>query len=140
MERKSMYPDGVQLPPHLGNVDKDATDYERLLNTWEWRHRAMEIKERDGYRCQQCERTIDLEVHHKKYTTTRPWLELGTNLITLCSICHHAEGREKFNSSIPTCVSELVRGLIKEVEKPIHPQENKKFQAQLQWASEIVRR
>ena len=53
-----------------------------------WPALAHAIRERDGYRCQDCHRTnVRLDVHHR-----RPLSEGGTNrrtnLVTLCRRCH----------------------------------------------------
>ena len=54
------------------------------INRW-----AREVKARDGYKCQDCGSTEDLEAHHIK-----PWSECEelrldvSNGITLCHTCH----------------------------------------------------
>lgn len=110
--------------------------YQELLLDGRWQSRSYRIKERDNFICQAdgCERKRDLEVHHKKYTTPLPWDEPGENLITLCAICHHAAGREKFNGSIPSQIKELVGSLVKSEPKPVHRESDKHLQAQIERA------
>jgi 5-methylcytosine-specific restriction endonuclease McrA len=90
------------------------TNYEKLLDTPQWRARSARIKERDNYVCRgdNCNRRTDLQVHHLKYTTALPWDEPSENLITLCDICHYAVHRVMYGDVSPS-VAELVLSLIK---------------------------
>ena len=50
---------------------------------------AREVKDRDGYKCQECGTTEDLEAHHIKSWADYPNLRLDVNNgITLCHACH----------------------------------------------------
>jgi 5-methylcytosine-specific restriction endonuclease McrA len=54
-----------------------------------WRELSRQIKIRDCWRCTSCKDNRHLEVHHRvplKYGGTNA----PSNLITLCSKCHHA--------------------------------------------------
>lgn len=53
-----------------------------------WPETAREVKRRDGYKCKVCSGTEDLEVHHI-VPVSRGGTNHKTNLITLCSTCHH---------------------------------------------------
>jgi len=132
------FPFGHQQPEPEDWDGREISDYERMLNSYEWKWRSHDIKKRDNFICQQCESPHDLEVHHLKYTKSRPWEELGENLTTLCSICHHAASREKIHGAVPAFIQELVSGLIKDVKPVANVQDQRKLQAQLQWASDIV--
>lgn len=65
----------------------------------DWELRKAKVKERDGYRCQNCGAPEHLQVHHKQ-----PVGGGGThhlfNLITLCRRCHyeHHFGESNFKS------------------------------------------
>ncbi len=52
-----------------------------------YRYLCQQVLERDGWHCQSCGRSIDLQVHH-----IHPRGRLGDdaepNLITLCARCH----------------------------------------------------
>jgi len=57
------------------------------LDRESYRMLCQQVLERDGWRCQGCGTSNDLQVHH-----TQPRSQLGSdveeNLITLCSACH----------------------------------------------------
>lgn len=59
----------------------------------EWRAAKAFALKRDGYECQQCGDTNQLEVHHWE-----PWFvsfdNSPDNLVTLCSTCHRAKHEE----------------------------------------------
>jgi len=52
--------------------------YEQLRN---------QVLRRDGWRCQACGATSNLEVHHKEFRS-RSGNDCEQNLITLCITCH----------------------------------------------------
>lgn len=55
-----------------------------------WKRKRMEILKRDHKRCKICNGTDGLQVHHIYSLDTHPALKLeNSNLITLCSECHH---------------------------------------------------
>ena len=54
--------------------------------------------ERDGLRCQRCESSVNLQVHHLRFRG-RLGSDVPDNLITLCADCHSKEHHE--NSQIP---------------------------------------
>ena len=59
----------------------------------DWRHAKVFALERDGYACQQCEATEDLEVHHwEPYFVS--FDNHPDNLVTLCRGCHQAKHEE----------------------------------------------
>lgn len=63
----------------------------------DWEQRKTKVKDRDGNRCQKCETTECLQVHHKE-----PVRGGGThhlfNLITLCRSCHYKHHFGESNS------------------------------------------
>jgi 5-methylcytosine-specific restriction endonuclease McrA len=63
------------VPLRLG-----AVAYERL---------RQEVLRRDGWRCQFCGTTSNLEVHHQEFRS-HSGNDVEANLITLCSACHAA--------------------------------------------------
>lgn len=52
-----------------------------------WASLANSIKARDGFCCQRCGATENLEVHHI-IPVSKGGRNLGINLITLCHACH----------------------------------------------------
>ena len=48
------------------------------------------VLERDGWRCQNCGASINLQIHHRKPRSKFGDDEL-TNLIALCAACHHLQ-------------------------------------------------
>lgn len=61
-------------------------------HTLEWRLKAIEVKKRDGDKCNICGNRYNLEVHHKLYITDRQlWDYPKEYLITLCRQCHQSE-------------------------------------------------
>lgn len=62
--------------------------YGEYLRTPEWRARREIELYRAGHRCQACDDTRHLEVHHRTYE--HRGRELPGDLIVLCSSCHTA--------------------------------------------------
>ena len=64
-----------------------------------YRHLCQQVLERDGWRCQSCGRSTDLQVHH-----IQPRSRLGEdaerNLITLCAKCHDDIHRNKYDATL----------------------------------------
>jgi 5-methylcytosine-specific restriction endonuclease McrA len=60
------------------------------LEAEEYSHLRLQILERDGWRCQQCGRRTQLEVHHT-HRRSRGGDDREENLLTLCRVCHHGE-------------------------------------------------
>jgi len=65
-----------------------------------------EIKQRDGYECQNCGATERLDIHHIDYNkgNLSPW-----NLITLCKSCNMKANHNK------TYWKKFYQGIIKEI-------------------------
>jgi 5-methylcytosine-specific restriction endonuclease McrA len=58
------------------------------------------VLRRDGWRCQQCGRSDNLEVHHIR-ARSKLGNDAEDNLITLCADCHqsvHLSGRKELGS------------------------------------------
>jgi 5-methylcytosine-specific restriction endonuclease McrA len=51
---------------------------------------CQQVLTRDNWRCQNCGRRQNLEVHHKEHRS-RGGDDAEDNLITLCSTCHSLE-------------------------------------------------
>ena len=70
-------------------------EYNKLLQTPQWKECRQKILKRDNYTCQKCGSIKNLQVHHLKYIKDRnPWEYPNKLLITLCGKCHtkiHAE-------------------------------------------------
>lgn len=68
--------------------------YQLLLQMPEWKEKRLQIIKRDGYRCQWCNTTNNLQVHHKWYCKTKnglrrnPWDYDDNVFMTLCGHCH----------------------------------------------------
>ena len=60
--------------------------YAEYLQTPEWFAKRTAALRRAGYRCQLCNRTGRLEVHHRTYE--RRGNEAPEDLIVLCEGCH----------------------------------------------------
>lgn len=78
-------------------------DYRAYLRSAEWRAKREWALERAGHRCQVCNRTGSLEVHHRTYE--RLGAELPGDLIVLDDRCHglfHREGRLPDPPNAPT--------------------------------------
>jgi 5-methylcytosine-specific restriction endonuclease McrA len=67
--------------PRIPRVKLAADAYERL---------RQQVLKRDNWRCQNCGRQQNLEVHHKKMRS-QGGNDSGVNLITLCHSCHANE-------------------------------------------------
>jgi 5-methylcytosine-specific restriction endonuclease McrA len=64
-------------------------DYEKYLETFEWKVRRLRAIRDAGDKCQRCGRDKGLEAHHLRYTNLGN--EPPEDLIVLCTICHMRE-------------------------------------------------
>lgn len=65
--------------------------YYELLKDPRWQKRRLEIMERDGFACWECQaEDVTLNVHHSYYRKDAegPWDYPGSDLTTLCEKCH----------------------------------------------------
>jgi 5-methylcytosine-specific restriction endonuclease McrA len=68
----------------------DATPRRRpRLDREGYRELRMRILERDGWRCQQCGRRDQLQIHHM-IRRSQSGADCEENLIVLCSKCHRS--------------------------------------------------
>jgi 5-methylcytosine-specific restriction endonuclease McrA len=67
-----------RILPKLLRQRLDPGLYERL---------RQQVLRRDGWRCQGCGRSSNLEVHHQKFRS-QGGEDSDANLITLCVACH----------------------------------------------------
>ena len=67
-------------------VDLRTMPYRDYLQTEEWQVRRRAALKRAAYRCQVCDRSGRLHVHHRTYE--RRGAELARDLIVLCAECH----------------------------------------------------
>jgi 5-methylcytosine-specific restriction endonuclease McrA len=66
--------------------------YRELLKENKWKHKAKEIRARDGNKCVQCGAKGRLQVHHLFYVDNKmPWDYPNDAMVTLCSVCHRKE-------------------------------------------------
>ncbi len=86
----------------IDTFTEKSSEYEKLLQTNEWREKRQSILIRDGYKCYRCGSGSGLEVHHRQYHKklatghfVKPWKYKNNNLITLCRNCHQ-QGHHKF--------------------------------------------
>ena len=84
-----------------------VSSYQELKTRPEWKKKRQEILRRDHFKCRNCGKTSDLEIHLKQYHFVMrnacfklPWEYRNNLLITLCSTCHR-EGHKNFD--IPVC-------------------------------------
>jgi len=66
------------IHPKATRLRLDAASYEA---------RRLQVLRRDGWRCQWCGATSNLEVHHKEFRS-QAGDDSELNLITLCAACH----------------------------------------------------
>lgn len=100
IKRKKKRDDEPLLFPELDLEEEEKhkedwkAKYNNYLRSLQWKKRRDEILERDGYRCQWCGSTENLQVHHKCYFKDSrgemfpPWEYEDKYLITLCGDCH----------------------------------------------------
>lgn len=87
--------DGLRTAINRHRIYLNQMPYQDYLRTSEWqRRRTMAINAADA-RCQLCNSTNRLHVHHRTYE--RRGCELPTDLTVLCADCHG-----KFHNKIPT--------------------------------------
>lgn len=60
--------------------------YKKYLQSPEWKGTAEKVRKRDGNRCVVCNKTKNLQVHHRTYD--RIYEENLSDLTTLCDGCH----------------------------------------------------
>jgi len=65
-----------------------SEEYAVLLRKGEWLKKRIEILERDGYHCRDCNNEDNLQVHHCWYAKGPPWETPNEFLVTLCDECH----------------------------------------------------
>ncbi len=77
--------------------------YEEQLNDPRWKAKAKEIKARDNYTCQVCDKTHNLNAHHADYDFGfMAWEYPDHYLLTLCDDCH------KFEHECKTAIRDLL--------------------------------
>lgn len=76
------------------NVSNSSYPYTRYLKTTHWQRTRLAALERAGSRCQLCNSTKRLNVHHRTYENL--WGEQPDDLIVLCRACH-----AKFHDKLP---------------------------------------
>ncbi len=64
------------------------------LNPEAYRRLQQQVLERDGWRCQMCGSTQNLEVHHIQFRS-HSGCDVEQNLITLCAMCHSANHNQR---------------------------------------------
>ncbi len=72
--------------PARKGYDTRTMPYREYLQTSEWQAARMQALRRADYRCQVCNRSGPLEVHHRTYE--RRGREAPQDLIVLCDRCH----------------------------------------------------
>lgn len=65
-----------------------AIDYDKYIQSPEWKRRRVDILRRDKYRCRVCREGDRLDVHHLNYD--RLGKERNSDLASLCRQCHDA--------------------------------------------------
>lgn len=73
------------------------TEYQEYLRSPKWQATREQALARAGYRCQVCNRSDQLQVHHRTYANLGN--ELPNDLTVLCDPCHdrfHAGGNMPF--------------------------------------------
>lgn len=81
-----------RIDEELKSTGRLGEAYKQYLQTPEWKLKRQQKLEQANYRCQKCERTASLEVHHLNYS--RIPFEWDADLIVLCDKHHdQAHGR-----------------------------------------------
>jgi len=70
---------------------RPKSKYHAYLCTKKWQDISEKVKIRDGYKCQKCESTKKLNVHHKTYDNIYNEAAHLGDLVTLCNVCHRKE-------------------------------------------------
>ena len=90
-----LFPEYEENPDEVTVVEKEDTtrnkkaQYKALLLDKRWIEKRDSILRRDNFSCRICSSSMDLNVHHSKYSEgKRPWEYDDIDLITLCSRCH----------------------------------------------------
>lgn len=72
-------------------------DKNKFRSSSAWKKKRAEILKRDHKRCKICGNKTGLQVHHIYSLDTHPKMKLeNSNLITLCSCCHHKAHNQIF--------------------------------------------
>jgi 5-methylcytosine-specific restriction endonuclease McrA len=78
-----------QLKNRHGETMPEDRKQRRSCDYRRWR---KEVLKRDGYKCQKCGSSVNLDAHHIKLFSECPELRLEvSNGITLCAYCHRIE-------------------------------------------------
>lgn len=74
----------------MGWKETRRDEYAKKLKDPRWQKKRLEIMQRDGFKCAECDdTTTTLHVHHKYYRAqTDPWDYPAAALVTLCENCH----------------------------------------------------
>lgn len=63
--------------------------YAEKLKDPRWQKKRLEVMQRDGFKCRDCESTEKtLHVHHCGYRGKNPWETSNDLLVTVCHECH----------------------------------------------------
>lgn len=90
-----------------------AMSYSEYLRTPEWQQVRHYALHRDGFSCVLCAATDSLQVHHRRYT--RRSQEHGSDVVTLCSVCHsrhHAAVGGSAAAGIVDAARDAVRAVV----------------------------
>jgi hypothetical protein len=68
-------------------------DYHEYIKSEKWQRKARKARRRAGGKCELCQSTYRIEVHHKHYRTLGQ--ESMTDLQVLCSGCHSIQHENK---------------------------------------------
>lgn len=75
----------VQIPKH--RTSKRYLSYSDFLHSNEWRDIKNNLFSIRGKKCEKCESTVRIQVHHKHYN--KPWgEEKPEDLLIVCETCH----------------------------------------------------
>ncbi len=74
-----------------------SAEYRRYLESIAWEKRRARALELAGHRCQECDATDRLEVHHLTYD--RLFEEHDDDLRVLCHLCHRRADTERRNAA-----------------------------------------
>lgn len=81
--------------PNFEPIKNYGEIYYHYLETFWWREKAAEIKQRDSYKCKLCGSGINLVVHHTSYDHVG--CERDDELVTVCQHCHEHIHSEDIN-------------------------------------------
>lgn len=107
----------------LGQTRPRVNSYSEKLKDPRWQRKRLEIMQRDGFKCRDCDNSQHtLHVHHCGYAKGNPWETSGEMLLTLCDGCHQTrqsaedEIKARFSVLLAKTSQIALRGLFSSIQ------------------------